>query len=92
MLTRCFTVRAVIPSLVVQHFFILFEVLRSLFADVDSGKITRIYAICTLDANFDFLSHIKRSCPQPNVYVGKQMYEAVPSCWIKSSKRLLWGP
>lgn len=29
---------SVIPSLVVQHFFILFEVLRSLFADVDPGK------------------------------------------------------
>lgn len=31
--------RAVIPSLAVQHFFILFEVLRSLFADVDPGKL-----------------------------------------------------
>lgn len=33
-----FLLVAVIPSLAVQHFFILFEVLRSLFADVDPGE------------------------------------------------------
>lgn len=42
MLTPLIHLCTVIPSLVVQHFFILFEVLRSLFADVDSGKATVI--------------------------------------------------
>lgn len=34
----CFIAVKVIPSMAVQHFFILFEVLRSLYADVDPGE------------------------------------------------------
>ena len=59
-----FNVVKVIPSLAVQHFFILFEILRSLYADVDhdvrSGaqlldkKLKEIIVVATNNGSFSF--------------------------------------